>query len=83
MYVLKSGQGITTGNMQWSLFWYNTIYDVYKFDLKGLWTGYVFDIVYMKWIDDTERIGSKDRKNTAKLILVQHCNGYDLDLLWK
>ena len=72
MYVLKSGQGITTGNMQSSLFWYKTIYNVYEFDLKWLFTGYVFDIVYMKWIDDTERIGSKNRKNTVKLFLVQH-----------
>ena len=65
MYVLKSGQGITTGNMQ------NSSCNVYEFDLKQLWTGYVFDIVYMKWIDDTERIGSKNRKNTVKLIFLK------------
>ena len=47
------------------------ICNVYEFDLKWLWTGYVFDIVYMKWIDDTERIGSKNRKNTVKLIFVE------------
>ena len=62
MDVLKSGQGITTGNMQSSLFWYNTICNGYEFDLKWLWTGYVFDIVYMKWIDDTRDLEVKTEK---------------------
>ena len=69
--MIKSGFRVRTENSQSSSYWYNILSNGYEFDLKWLWTGYLFDIVYMKWIDDTERIGSKKRKSTVKLILVQ------------
>ena len=80
MDVLKSVQGITTGNTHSSLFWYNTICNGYEFDLKCLWTGYVFDIVYIKWIDDTERIGSKNRQKQSEAYFGTKV--YVMDMTW-